>query len=291
MRKVIRIVSAIFLIAGMILVGLAGDGTAQDKSAQDVLAEGRAAYMAGNFAGCADRYLQVIKAGADDATTYYDAACCLALSDRPELAIAHLRQAVERGYRDFTWLKNDTDLESLHSHKQWNDVLAAVKEAELAYRKSVNAELYDLFQADQVERMDDDADWDSVTAHDRQRRQRVRQLLDTGLVTTADDYFHAAMIFQHGTDSADYLRAHQLAQKSAALDSTNENALWLIAASKDRYLQSIGQPQWYGTQFWQVDGVWTIEPIDTTAVTDADRRELHVPTLEETRRHVAAMNK
>ncbi len=275
----------------MILVGFQTAGFTEENPAQTALQRARAAYQAGEFAACAEYYLQAINVGAADAAVYYDAACCLALSKRPEPAIAFLLRAIEQGYRDFNWLKTDPDPVSLHTHEQWNRVLAVCEKLEEQYRASVNAELYDLFQADQAERMDDDINWDSVSVHDQQRRERVRELLDSGLVKTADDYYHAAMIFQHGTDSSDYLLAHQLARQAVELDSTHANALWLVAASKDRYLHSIDKPQWYGTQFRQVDGVWTIEPIDTTAVTDADRKRLHVPPLSEARRRAAAMNK
>ena len=59
------------------------------------------------------------------------------------------------------------------------------------------------------------------------------------------------MIFQHGTKPEDYLLAHVLA--TAALRKGGAPlAPGLVAATLDRYLQSIGQPQVFGTQFLSV---------------------------------------
>lgn len=83
--------------------------------------------------------------------------------------------------------------------------------------------------------------------HDRERRVRVHQLLDAGSVKTGQDYWFAALIFQHGEKPEDYLLAHALALTAAY--KGNRNGRWLAAASLDRYLLSISRKQTYGTQF------------------------------------------
>jgi hypothetical protein len=54
-------------------------------------------------------------------------------------------------------------------------------------------------------------------------------------------------MFQHGDSSDDYLLAHVLA--IAAVSRDYKNARWIAAATLDRYLQSVKQPQVFGTQF------------------------------------------
>ena len=149
-----------------------------------------------------------------------------------------------------------------------------------------------MYQEDQGDRLDSDGelDWARINERDAQHRERARALLDSGLVKSSDDYYHAAMIFQHGHDSASYVLARELALTAVRLDSTNSIARWLAAAAQDRYLWSIGKPQWYGTQFHQLDGNWTIDPIDTTAVTDEERRLWNVPALAEARHRAEEMN-
>lgn len=91
---------------------------------------------------------------------------------------------------------------------------------------------------------------DQSHVHDVDRskyRKQVRQLMRDGKIRSAKDYYYAAFIFQHGQTPSDYLYAHVLAV--TAVNKGLHNAIWLSAATLDRYLQSIGQPQIFGTQF------------------------------------------
>ncbi|MBO0777659.1 MAG: hypothetical protein J2P37_02420 [Ktedonobacteraceae bacterium] len=63
-----------------------------------------------------------------------------------------------------------------------------------------------------------------------------------------EDYFHAAMIFQHGERLEDYWQAHELA-KQAVAQGYRPAACWFVAASYDRWLMHQGKPQKYGTQY------------------------------------------
>ena len=78
-------------------------------------------------------------------------------------------------------------------------------------------------------------------------RERVAALLAAGALHTADDYRKAAFVFQHGDRSDDYLLAHTLALVAVA--KGDQGAAWIAAATLDRYLQSVRQPQIYGTQY------------------------------------------
>jgi hypothetical protein len=116
-------------------------------------------------------------------------------------------------------------------------------------------------------------------------------ILEGGGIRTALDYYNAAMIFQHG-DSPDDLRlAHAFAAISSALDGSLAASNWLMAASWDRLMLNLGQPQWYGTQFVRDDsGRWVLYEVDPAAVTDEQREALSVPLLEESESRVAIMN-
>ncbi|HEX2223945.1 MAG TPA: hypothetical protein VHN15_07045 [Thermoanaerobaculia bacterium] len=167
---------------------------------------------------------------------------------------------------------------------------------EVPVRPSGNAELRGIYEQDQAERVNPDPSnreaMKAMLENDRQRRERVRQILEAGGARTGDDYFHAAMVFQHGETAEDYLRAKELAQKAFELDPDLGAARWLSAAAHDRWLWKTGKPQHYGTQFKQTpEGVWTMEPIDETAVTDEQRRQLGVPTLAEAKERIERLNK
>jgi hypothetical protein len=145
-----------------------------------------------------------------------------------------------------------------------------------------NPELTELFMQDQKDR--ETTNWNSpveaqsVAKKDDERRTRVQQLSELGDIKSAEDFYHSAMIFQHGETPEDFLQAHEFAKKSAELG--DERGKWLIAASLDRYLTHTGQPQKYGTQYRITNGIKTLFPIDPTT-TDEERATLNVPPLEE----------
>lgn len=152
-----------------------------------------------------------------------------------------------------------------------------------------NSRLAELYTQDQVDReSDDEVHWQGVTRRDVERRAEVRRILDAGDVRTAADQYHAAMVFQHGEDSTDFRRAHELA--STAERMGYERARWLSAASLDRYLISTGQPQRYATQFVETPTGLFLQRIDSTAVTDAERHRAGARTLAETRAYLAHQN-
>lgn len=171
-------------------------------------------------------------------------------------------------------------------------ILGCTSNTEPAPLATDNPELLALYTADQDDRKAGSAiDWSVVAPRDSMRRVRVYALLDEGAVRTSQDYYHAAMIFQHGNDTTAARIAFELSKEAMALDSTNASAKWLYAAAWDRYQMRASLPQWYGTQFVRnANEPWRLYDIDTTKVTDAERRALGVPTLAESRARVLEMN-
>jgi hypothetical protein len=134
-----------------------------------------------------------------------------------------------------------------------------------------------IFTEDQRVRTSGKIDWKVVNKSDAKRRQQTRQLLAKGALHTGKDYEEAAFVFQHGDSSNDYLLAHTLAM--VAVSKGDATAIWIAAATLDRYLEKIGQKQIFGTQYSLKDGKqWTQEPYDRELVSDALRRQLAVPT-------------
>lgn len=110
-----------------------------------------------------------------------------------------------------------------------------------------NAKLTELYKVDQASRQGGAIDWAKLNREDEARRIEVHRMLDAGEVRTGTDYYHAAMIYQHGQTPDEYLLAHVLAMDAVARGSSEGK--WLSAATLDRYLRSIWQPQVFGTQF------------------------------------------
>lgn len=111
------------------------------------------------------------------------------------------------------------------------------------------------------------------------RRIQVLRLLQEGKITQAEDLYHAAMIFQHGTCADHFKLANELAERSKTLE--HQPARWLYAASRDRYLLSISHPQQFGTQLhWDKIRGWYMPALDFHT-TDEDRAQYDVPPIAE----------
>ena len=145
---------------------------------------------------------------------------------------------------------------------------------------SPNAQMARIYKADQAVRQSMaafQAQAKQIEKDDAARREQVRALLSKGELRAAEDFRLAALVFQHGSQPRDFLFAHTLAL--VALAKGDRSASWIAAASLDRYLLAVGQPQIFGNQFG-FDGRLQ-EPLDRELVSDALRRPLGVPTLAE----------
>lgn len=119
-----------------------------------------------------------------------------------------------------------------------------------------------------------------LKARDKTRRLQTKQFIEDKQLTEAIDYYHAALIFQHGDAIDDFQQAHHLARQ--ALNLGYEPAKWMYASTYDRWQLAAGKAQVYGTQF-AIDtaGKWQLaEPIDRT-FSDEERKKYNVPPLAE----------
>ncbi len=157
-----------------------------------------------------------------------------------------------------------------------------------------NPELKKLCDDDQKARTGIDfrkVDWVIVGKQDEERRSSVRKIIDADQLHTADDYFEAALVFQHGLKPEDFLLAHTLAVIATAKGHSEGTSL--AAKSLDRYLQSVKQPQIYGTQFSssKINLPVTQEPFNLSLITDALRKQLQVRSLAEQRKQMQELNR
>jgi hypothetical protein len=155
--------------------------------------------------------------------------------------------------------------------------------------QSENPEMHNLFKADQAIRLEAEkrGGWRSVkddqafmrrwANEDAGRLKRTKELLETDALKAGIDFYRAAFIFQHSDKSENYLKAHHLAVIAIA---KGYDARWISAATLDRYLQSIGKQQIYGTQYRANEtGEYVRQPVEAEAVSDAERVLLNVPAL------------
>jgi hypothetical protein len=146
----------------------------------------------------------------------------------------------------------------------------------------VNPELLQLVVEDQWDRGNDmfggrqvknpeTLDWKEIGTHDDQRHAAVRKMLTAGRIQSAQEYYFGALIFQHSSKPEDLMLAHVLAVTAVGKGSTE--AKYMAAATLDRYLTTIKQPQVFGTQFFRRPGeqTSTMEPYDRRILSDGER--------------------
>jgi hypothetical protein len=124
---------------------------------------------------------------------------------------------------------------------------------------------------------------------DAERREQVHRLLNEGRVQSGEDYYYAAVVYQHGQTPREYLLAHVLAMTSVA--KGDKDGVWLAAATLDRYLQSVNEPQIFGTQYFQRgESPYSQAPYDKDAVSDSLRAAWCVPPYSTQVENLKAIN-
>jgi hypothetical protein len=155
-----------------------------------------------------------------------------------------------------------------------------------------NAEVARLCAEDQADRTPADGqaiDWKFVGPRDAERLARLKVLYRAGALRSGRDFHRAALVLQHGTEPDDYALAHELC--IVAIAQGELDALWLCAASEDRFLMKIGRPQRFATQYRADAGGGPLRLYTVgEGVTDGLRAEFQAPTLEEARRREDLMN-
>ena len=88
----------------------------------EVWAEFHPAYEAGDYAAVVDRAREKVEAS-EYATPLYNLACCEAMAGRTDVAIGHLRVALERGPNLRDLAKEDTDLNPIREEPAFRELV------------------------------------------------------------------------------------------------------------------------------------------------------------------------
>jgi hypothetical protein len=85
-----------------------------------------------------------------------------------------------------------------------------------------------------------------VQKHGQENRKRVLEIYELGCLKSADDFFRAAIVFQHGDSPDHYFQAYHWSLKSFQMGK--KAAGMMVANTIDRYLKSLGYRQLFGGQ-------------------------------------------
>lgn len=153
----------------------------------------------------------------------------------------------------------------------------------------MNKLLKKLFDEDQNDRR---LNWNDpnilrdVNKRDEIRLESAHKILSSNSRLSSEDNYHLAMILQHSEKKEDYKVANRLCAKAM---NDYQPAKWLYAATLDRFLMRSGRVQKYGTQFVKKGGKWTLWNVNKST-TDAQRKELDVPSLDEQIQRIDRLN-
>ena len=124
------------------------------------------------------------------------------------------------------------------------------------------------------------AQMNEMAQNDKKRLKSIVKLLEEGRVVTPKDFDHASLVLQHGQVWGDYSLAHELAICSLIMG--NKDSAWLVAATYDRLLESGGHHHRFGTQYKSFgNSGFMLGTVDTVGISDAQRKVMHCPTLEQ----------
>lgn len=164
------------------------------------------------------------------------------------------------------------------------------------YRKSSksNQRLVELFEELQNELLQ--ANWEDTNSFslkkiglkERQIRREVIEMLKKGEIRTSDDFYRAAMLFQHGTNFKSYAMAIALAAASGHLGESWGRSLYAMAL--DRFLLSIRQKQYFGTNFEKVRGKWYLAPFNKNT-SDFERKFYLVEPMKRILQEIKKLNR
>ncbi|HEX5130957.1 MAG TPA: M56 family metallopeptidase [Candidatus Krumholzibacteria bacterium] len=132
-----------------------------DDSGRDSYHEAHALYQNHRYRQAAEAYRQAAELGYNSDTALYNAGCSYALADKPDEAIAALRESMEEGFDRPDLFASDDDLNSLRDKPEFQKLLGEVmnSDAAMVQRKRASKD-YERLESrkDAV----DDGEWNSV---------------------------------------------------------------------------------------------------------------------------------
>jgi hypothetical protein len=162
----------------------------------------------------------------------------------------------------------------------WRDP-AAARTAAAATQD--NLEVQAIVDADQAARKNwsnwTPEEMKAIMAADTARNVRMREIIQAGDLHTARDFSNSSLVMQHSARFSGYQLAHELAVSSLLLGDRSRGR-WLVTATYDRMLRSVGHDQRFGTQKTMKGPPLRV---DEEGISDAQRQALGCPTLAQAR--------
>ncbi|MDR4950615.1 hypothetical protein REB14_00295 [Chryseobacterium sp. ES2] len=122
-----------------------------------LISEANKLYESKDYKMSADLYNKAFKIESENPSHLYNGACSSSLAGNEKQAFKWLNLSIEKGWTNLKHLNSDTDLENLHSKKEWGKTIEKLEKKiasiEANYDKPLQAELLAILEEDQKYRM------------------------------------------------------------------------------------------------------------------------------------------
>ncbi|SIQ06840.1 MULTISPECIES: DUF6624 domain-containing protein [unclassified Chryseobacterium] len=146
MRNTIYTLLLLFLFTGV---------NAQEYS--KLISEAHKLYQTKDYKMSTDLYSKAFKIESENPSHLYNGACSSSLAGNTKQAFKWLNLSIDKGWTNLKHLNSDTDLENLHSKKEWGKTIEKLEEKlallEANYDKPLQAELLAILEEDQKYRI------------------------------------------------------------------------------------------------------------------------------------------
>ncbi|MEJ5048989.1 DUF6624 domain-containing protein [Chryseobacterium culicis] len=122
-----------------------------------LISEANKLYETKDYKMSADLYDKAFKIESENPSHLYNGACSSSLAGNTKKAFKWLNLSIEKGWTNLKHLNSDTDLENLHSKKEWGKTIEKLEKKlaliEANYDKPLQAELLAILEEDQKYRV------------------------------------------------------------------------------------------------------------------------------------------
>jgi len=264
-------------------------GQNQEKYAE-LTKEAWSLYEKKEYLMSAQKYAEafIVLGGKGIVNDRYNAGCSWALANETDSAFVQLFKIAQNGnYTNLGHITTDTDLNSLHNDKRWNEIIEIVKsnkeKSEANLDKILVAILDTVYQDDQKYRKEAVLDWKTINYYDSINLVKVKKILDERGWLGADvvggqGNMALFLVIQHSD-----LETQQkyLPMMREAVKNGNARASSL-ALLEDRVALGKGEKQIYGSQIsGSSESGYSVLPLIDPDNVDKRRAEVGLGPLQD----------
>ncbi|MEM6698152.1 MAG: DUF6624 domain-containing protein [Bacteroidota bacterium] len=234
---------------------------------KELISKANSLYKEEAYQASAEQFDVAFELQEGSASSYYNAACSWALASNEEQAISYMKKSVEKGWKKVKWMQQDKDLNSLHEHADWEEIVAQAQanldEYEKDLDKPLKNELEEIYMKDQMLRRmigdvqeqygreSDEMDyfWSLISMQDSINEAQVGKIIDErGWVgkSLVGGQANSALwlVIQHAPLEIQEKYLPLLKESVKKGESKGSH----LALLEDRILMRNGKPQTYGSQ-------------------------------------------